>query len=77
MINPNSLEVWHQKFTSRAHGTKFYRACFEAGSFSKVSRKQFKTATEASVYAVAVVERWKRLYDAAILSMLPAQEPAP
>lgn len=77
MINPKLIITWSQKFVRRSRGEKFYRAGFEAGSFTKFSRRQFKTATDAETYATAVVARWLRLYDAAILSMLPAQEPAP
>jgi hypothetical protein len=72
MINPHLLEVWKQKFVNRARGTKIYRAGFDMLGYSKMSRKTFRTASDALMYGGQVKVRWCRLYDAAILEMSKA-----
>ena len=71
LTNPRKLQTWHQKFTNRARGEKFYRTGFEMpGGFAKFSLKRFRTASEAEDYGVLVILRWMRLYDAALLAMV-------
>lgn len=66
MINPRMVQTWRAKFNDRARGEKFYRAGFELPRGSKFSRRKFRTASEADDYAVRVILRWMRLYDAAL-----------
>lgn len=71
MINPRQITHWHQKFSRRSHGDKFYRTGFQMShGISRFSRAQFKTATQAEDYGARLILRWMRLYDAAILASL-------
>lgn len=69
MINPRMVQTWHEKFTDRARGKKFYRTGFELPGHAKFSRRAFRSASEAEDYGVKVLLRWFRLYDAAVLAM--------
>ncbi len=74
MINPRRITHWHQKFSSRSHGGKFYRTGFQMSpEISRFSRAKFKTATQAEDYGARLILRWIRLYDAAIRSSLVIQ----
>lgn len=69
LVNPRMVQTWHEKFSDRARGTKFYRTGFELPGHAKFSRRTSKTASEAEDYGVRVLLRWFRLYDAAVLAM--------
>jgi len=75
MINPRQLNIWSNKFSDRARGYKHYRAGFDMPGFSRLTRRHFKTASEALEYGQRVKVRWCRLYDAAVLAIVSAQEP--
>ena len=66
MIDPNSLQIWKHKITDRARGTKVYKAGFGMPGYAQLSRRKFRTATEAVSYGLRVIIRWKRLYQAAV-----------
>ena len=72
MINPTIVEASYV-LIKRPAG-KFYLAIWRMDGQQFVSRKVFRRATEALGYAQRVLDRWKRLYDVAIVKM--AQEPA-
>jgi len=77
MINPYQLTPSHERFPSqRAPGGKFYLAKFTTGRYAMFSRRVFRTASAASEHAVKLIERWKRLYDAAVNAMA-AEPPTP
>ena len=69
MINPNHLETWRHRHTDRARGSKSYRVGFAMPGVSMISRRKFRTATEAVEYGDRVIARWKRLYAVAILQL--------
>ena len=68
MTNPRKVRTWHTRINDRARGRKFYRVAFELPQHTRVSRKTFPTATEAQEYALKVILRWMRLYDAALVN---------
>lgn len=69
MINPRMVRTWSERFNDRARGTKFYRAGFEMPGHAKFSLAKFRTKTDAEEYAVKVILRWMRLYDAALVEV--------
>jgi len=72
MINPNKLIVWYHRTTDRARGTKLYRAGLDVPHlYSRLSRRTFRTATEAVEYGERVKVRWIRLYNVAIYLTAP------
>ena len=77
MINPNNLQIYKHKFTSRARGTKYYKAGFAMPGYAQVSRRKFRTTTEAVSYGLRVIIRWKRLYAAAVELQAAAAVPVP
>jgi hypothetical protein len=70
MINPHKVQTWHERFTDRARGTKFYRTGFQVDNVARYGRRKFRTAVEAEDYGTLVTLRWRRLYDARIVAML-------
>jgi hypothetical protein len=71
MINPYQLRPSHQRLNNlRLPGGKGYLAAFTVRNMTFFSRHVFRTASAASEHAVKVVERWKPLYDAAIMAMM-------
>lgn len=67
MNDPRQITHWHQKFTSRARGEKFYRTGFQmAHGVARFSRAKFRTATQAEDYGARILLRWMRLHDAAV-----------
>lgn len=73
LVNPRLLSVRHVRLTIRSRGVKVYRAGFYGhGGYSveKVSRREFRTATEAVEYGFRVLSRWQCLYDAAVLEVM-------
>jgi hypothetical protein len=74
MINPNRIIVWYSRRTDRARGTKCYHAGLDLPpTYTRISRRKFRTATEAVEYGERAKARWIRLYTA---MSLPESEQA-
>lgn len=70
MVNPRMVKSYHQRFSDRARGKKFYRAGFELRGVARFSRRSFRTASEAEDYGARVLLRWFRLYGAALAGLV-------
>lgn len=77
MINPRLFRPDYQIVDFPDKPTVFYLAVLNLQGVKYPTRKiqQFKTAKKARRYALHVIQRWYRLYDAAVLQ--PAVEPTP
>lgn len=67
MINPRLLKSGRTKqFDPHVVGGKYYRPRVQLGQRLFHCKRIFKRASEALTYSGAVIERWMRLYDAAM-----------
>lgn len=70
LTNPRKITWFFTRFSDRARGVKFYRTGFDMpGKGAKFSARTFSTAIEADQYGIAVLLRWMRLYDAALVNL--------
>ncbi len=68
-LSPTYLRVDHSRWEKR-----YYGAFRSSGKFVKSTRKYFRTATSAEIYARLVEDRYRRLLDAKWLAL--STEPA-
>lgn len=69
MINPHKLVAKVKRWNSPEFaGGKVYLPILSGNGYAKASRKIFKRASEAQEHANKLLERWMRLYDAAVIA---------